>query len=212
VSGSILNVQEILSPDDLATKIISKYTNLRDQHQVWIQQKKELRNYIFATDTSTTSNQALPWKNSTSIPKLCQIRDNLHANYMEAIFSNDDWLKWMADDEESDNADKAKVITAYMKVKLRESGFEETVSRLLYDYIDYGNVFADTEYVFQDDVNEETGEQIKGYIGPRLLRISPYDMVMNPAAVRFRDAPKYTRCIKSLGELDYESRTTPNAH
>lgn len=208
--GTVLNIQEILSPDDLATKIVAEYTNLRDQHQSYTEQKKELRNYIFATDTSTTSNSALPWKNSTSLPKLCQIRDNLHANYMAAIFSNDDWLKWVADDEDSDNADKAKVITAYMKVKLRESGFEETVSRLLYDYID-GNVFADCEFVAQDDLNEETGEQIKGYTGPRAIRISPYDIIINPAATSFKESPKYTRYIKSLGELKYESLTKPNS-
>ena len=25
---------------------------------------------------------------------LTQIRDNLHANYLDALFPNDDWMKW----------------------------------------------------------------------------------------------------------------------
>ena len=51
-----------------------------------------MRNFLFATDTSKTSVGGLPWKNSTTLPKLTQIRDNLHANYMSAVFPNDNWL------------------------------------------------------------------------------------------------------------------------
>ena len=211
MTGSILSFNEVLNADDLAVKIVSEYNKYHDQHQTWIEQTKEQRNYVFATDTSTTSNSGLPWKNSTTIPKICQIRDNLHSNYMAALFPNDDWLRWEAADFEGQDLEKASVLEAYMKQKLRESGFKSVVSRLLYDYIDYGNVFADSEFVNEDDVNEETGEVINGYIGPRALRISPYDIVFNPAAVRFKDTPKFTRYVKSLGELEYESRTQPKA-
>ena len=41
-------------------------TNRHEKIAHW----KELRNYIFATDTSTTTNKSLPWKNSTTLPKL----------------------------------------------------------------------------------------------------------------------------------------------
>lgn len=211
MAGSILSFNEVLDADDLSVKIVNQYSALHNQHQLWIERTKEQRNYVFATDTKTTSNSALPWKNSTTIPKICQIRDNLHSNYMAAIFPNDDWLRWEAADFESADLEKASTIEAYMKTKLRESDFKETVSRLLYDYIDYGNVFADCEFVNEDDQNKETGETIKGYIGPRALRISPYDIVFNPAAERFADTPKFTRYVKSLGELEYEARTQPQA-
>ena len=56
------------------------------QRMPWIEEHKELRNYLFATDTTKTSNSELPWKNSTTLPKLAQIRDNLHANYIAALF------------------------------------------------------------------------------------------------------------------------------
>jgi len=210
MAGSILSFNEVLSADDLAVKIVSQYSALHNQHQTWIEQTKEQRNYIFATNTKTTSNSTLPWKNSTTIPKICQIRDNLHSNYMAAIFPNDDWLRWESADFESSKLEKASVIEAYMKTKLRESGFKETISRLLYDYIDYGNVFGDCEFVNEDSMDEE-GAVIKGYIGPRALRVSPYDIVFNPAAQRFKDTPKFTRYVKSLGELEYEANTQPDA-
>jgi len=207
MAGSVLEFNEVLGAHDLAVKIVNQYSSLHNQHQVWIEQTKEQRNYVFATDTRTTSNSSLPWKNSTTIPKLCQIRDNLHSNYMAALFPNDDWLRWEAADFESADLNKASTIEAYMKTKLRESGFKETISRMLYDFIDYGNVFSDCEFVNEDQNNEETGEVIKGYIGPRALRISPYDIVFNPAAARFKDTPKFTRYVKSLGELQYEAET-----
>ena len=211
MAGSILEFDEVLGAHDLAVKIVGQYSALHNQHQVWIEQTKEQRNYVFATDTRSTSNSQLPWKNSTTIPKLCQIRDNLHSNYMAALFPNDDWLRWEAADFESAALDKASTIEAYMKTKLRESGFKETISRMLYDFIDYGNVFGDCEFVNEDQNNEDTGEVIKGYIGPRALRVSPYDIVFNPAAARFKDTPKFTRYVKSLGELQYEAETQPGA-
>lgn len=211
MAGSVLSFDEVLGADDLAVKIVNQYSALHNQHQVWIEQTKEQRNYIFATDTTTTSNSPLPWKNSTTIPKICQIRDNLHSNYMAAIFPNEEWLRWEAADDDSADMEKANLIESYMRTKLRESDFKGTVSRLLYDYIDYGNVFGDCEFVNEDELDEETGEIIKGYIGPRALRVSPYDIVFNPAAVRFKDTPKFTRYVKSLGELQYEANTQPDA-
>ncbi len=38
-----------------------------------------------------------------------------------------------------------------LKNKIRESGFRETVSQLLYDYIDYGNVFAEVTVILDQE-------------------------------------------------------------
>jgi len=43
------------------TALWEKYNHQRDKR---INEWTELRNYVFATDTSTTSNSSLPWKNS----------------------------------------------------------------------------------------------------------------------------------------------------
>src|SRR5574343_614137 len=91
-----LEVTNAFGRDNLAKFIANTWTNYNTQRNTQISLWKELRNYVFATDTTTTTNKSLPWKNSTTLTKLCQIRDNLHSNYISALFPNDDWLKWEA--------------------------------------------------------------------------------------------------------------------
>ena len=46
--------------DNFAKSLINLYDKWRIQRDNWIEEKKELRNYIFATDTSTLSKSSLP--------------------------------------------------------------------------------------------------------------------------------------------------------
>ncbi len=209
MAGKVLEIQNILTRDRLAVEISNRYQDWEMQRNSWLEEKKEIRNYVFATDTTKTTNSKLPWKNKTTIPKICQIRDNLHANYLSALFPNDDWMRWEGYDEESETVSKRKAIQAFISNKLRESNFRTTISQLLYDYIDYGNAFAEIVYVTDSKTDLETGEQIPGYVGPMLKRISPYDIVFNPAAASFSESPKITRYIKTLGELKEELDSRP---
>lgn len=210
MTGTVAEIESIFDDRDwLATQIADMYSNWSMQRNAKKEEWKELSNYLFATSTKDTANATLPWKNTTTIPKLAQIRDNLHANYMAALFPNDDWFKWEGHSAEAEVAVKRESIEAYMKNKLQQNGFYNTVSDLLYDYIDYGNVIADTEFSNEEFVNEETGEIVQGYIGPRALRISPFDIVFNPTAVDFAHSPKITRYIKSVGELIADSKNKP---
>lgn len=209
MSGKVLEIQNILTRDRLATEISNRYEDWNMQRTTWVEEKKELRNYIFATDTTKTTNAKLPWKNSTTIPKICQIRDNLHANYISALFPNDEWMRWEGYDEASETASKRKAIQAFMSNKLRESNFRTLISQMLYDYIDCGNAFAEIVYVSNNKVDPETGENIPGYNGPMLKRISPYDIVFNPTAPSFYESPKITRYVKTVGELKEELDSRP---
>lgn len=188
----------------LADFIVSLWDEKKSQRQTWESEKEELRNYIFATDTSTTSNKVLPWKNSTTIPKLCQIRDNIHANYISSLFPNDDWLQWEGYTLDDNSLEKRTTIQAYMSNKARESGIRTTCSQLLYDYIDYGNAFADVIWCNETKYDESSGETIPGYVGPKLIRISPLDIVFDPTASSFEDSWKITRTIKHYGTLKIE--------
>ena len=209
MSGKVIELGQYISISDLAIEVSNHFQNWQNQREQWLSEKREARNYIFATDTTKTSNSALPWKNKTTIPKLTQIRDNLHANYLSALFPNDDWLRWEAYTQEDAELVKKEAITAYMTNKLREGGFVDTISELLYDYIDWGMPIADVEYVDENKVDPVTGDIIRGFVGPRAVRISPVDIVMNPAAARWKDTPKITRYIKSIGELKVEATTHP---
>jgi hypothetical protein len=204
-------VQEILDLQDknaLAGTIANLYTDWDQKRMEKVEEWKELRNYIYATDTRTTTNAKLPWKNSTTIPKICQINDNLLANYNSALFSNDNWLRWEAEDYESADKEKAEVIEDYVKTKARESNLEREVEKLLYDYVQYGNAFAEVIYV--NDINDQEDETIVRYRGAKLRRISPYDMVFNPVANDFKETPKIARYVKSIGELENDIQERPD--
>ena len=208
MAGKVAQFENAINADTLAKNLAGLYNEWWTQRQPKEAEWRELRNYLFATDTSTTSNSKLPWKNKTTLPKLTQIRDNLHANYMDALFPNDDWMKWEGATLEDSHAAKRRAIEAYLKTKLKESNFRETVSRLVYDYIDYGNAFAEIQYVNEEHEDPVTKEVITTYNGPKLVRISPFDMVFNPTAPSFDKSPKFTRYVKSVGELmiDMEER------
>ena len=192
---------------DIAKFIANTWDRYNSQRQEQIERWKEQRNYVFATDTTTTSNKSLPWKNSTTLPKLCQIRDNLHSNYISALFPNDQWLKWEAYTLKDASKEKASTIEAYIGNKCREGGFKRVLSQLLYDYIDYGNAFATADYISEFRMDGE--ERVAGYVGPVARRISPYDIVFNPLATSFKDSFKVVRTIRTIGELAIMAEEDP---
>lgn len=209
MTGQVAELENILTRHNLATSISEMFADLDNQRQVWKDELKELRDYQFAIDTTKTTNKKLPWKNKTTYPKLTQIRDNLHANYMAALFP-EGWFRWEGADMESDTREKAEAIEAYLENKIRESDFMQTASKLVYDYID-GNAFSDTEYVREIRQDAVTGEDIPGYIGPRLVRLSPMDIVFNPTAASFSDTYHITRTIKTFGELLANAEDMPDS-
>jgi hypothetical protein len=209
MAGKVAELENLMTREHKATAIAEMFSDLDNQRQPWLNEIHELRNFLFATDTTKTSNKKLPWKNSTTVPKLTQIRDNLHANYMAALFPNDNWVKWEGNSLEDDSKTKAEAIEGYMANKLRESNFITTISQLVYDYIDTGNAFADVEFIAEYTEDSITGEMIPGYIGPRAVRNSPYDTVFNPSAASFINSPKITRYVKSFGELKADAETMP---
>jgi len=209
MAGKVQEVRDLINRNTLAADISNKYEWWIQQRSSWTAQVKELRNFIFATDTTTTSNKSLPWKNSTTTPKLCQIRDNLHANYMAAWFSNEDWMDWEGGDEEGDTYNKQQAIKMWMQNKLIEGGFRDTISRLCYDWIDTGNCFAEVVFVNETKLDPITGELIDGYIGPKLVRKSPYESVFNLSAPSYRESPTITRYVKTIGELKQELEERP---
>lgn len=175
------------------------------QRQSWMEEKKELRNFVFQTDTRTTG--VASWKNSTSMPKICQIRDNLHSNYISSIFPNDNWLKWEAYDTAAASKEVREQITAYMRHKMTQSDLRSVVSKLIYDYIDFGNCFAEPEWDYGVHGLDNNGQPHYTYVGPRLSRISPMDIVFNPLAPDFESAPRIVRYVKTLGELQVLAQT-----
>lgn len=205
-----VKINPAYNADAVAKDIADTWSRWNSNRTNWLKEKKELREYLFATDTRKTSNAILPWKNSTVTPKLTQIRDNLHANYIAALFPSENWFVWEAADKDSALGVKKENILAFMKSKIKESGFEVTVSQLVLDYIDYGNVFVGHEYVHLEKTDPLTNEVTLVYKGPRAYRISPLDVVFDPLAPSFDRSPLIVRTLKSIGDLYKDVQTKPH--
>lgn len=204
-----LEINRRIKHDDSAREIAGYWSTWNTQRRGKVNEWKELRNFLFATDTTTTTNSSLPWKNKTTLPKLCQIRDNLHSNYISALFPNDDWLKWEGYSLADSVADKRKGIEAYMSNKCRMGDFRQTMSQLLLDYIDYGNAFGTVDYISSYRENAR-GERVPVFVGPKARRLSPMDIVFDPLATSFEESPKIVRSIISIGELAAKAEDEPD--
>ena len=199
MTGQVMTLENVISPDLLASRITEKYVQWDSLRQVKKNDWEEVRRYVYATDTTQTSNATLPWKNKTTIPKLCQIRDNLFANYIATLFPKRKWLVWEADDKDSNDIAKKDAIVNYMTWAIEQPTFKGEVEKIIQDYIDFGNCFATVEWV--DYRNEQKEKTQVGYVGPAIRRISPLDIVFNPTAENFISSPKIIRSMISLGEL-----------
>ena len=196
--STVLNIANYIVEDDLAREISDFYRTWHMYRQNWLVDREEIQRYIFANDTTKTSNSALPWSNKTTIPKLCQIRDNLFANYMATLFPKKKAIIWEGMTEEDEA--KADAITSYMSWAIDRPEFYHEVAKLVLDYIDYGNVFAMPEWVDKTSSRIEDGVKV-GYVGPMLRRIAPSDIVFNPTAPSFSETPKIIRSVVSIGEV-----------
>lgn len=196
----VLHVDDILEPDMLGKQIAEYYMSWDMNRQTKINEWEEIQRYVFATDTTKTSNSKLPWSNKTTIPKLCQIRDNLFANYIATLFPKQKFIEWEGDTKQDEVRAKKEAIEQYMGWAIDRDEFYSEARKLVCDYIDYGNAFATIDWI--DRSKKANGANTpKGYIGPAIRRISPLDIVFNPLARDFASAPKIIRSLVSLGEV-----------
>lgn len=200
MAGRVLDLDKLLYADEIGHRISDYWVTWDNLRKPKIASWEEIRQYVFATDTRQTSNSSLPWKNTTTIPKLCQIRDNLYANYTAAMFPKRHWLEWEANDKESKERAKREAIENYMSYVIDRDVFKKEVDKLVLDYIDYGNAFATVDWTDETQLLKDGRTQV-GYVGPVVKRISPLDIVFNPTAPSFEQSPKIIRSLVSMGEV-----------
>ena len=109
-------------------------------------------------------------------------------------------MTWEGADEESETKNKVDAITAYMSVAIDQHQFKSEMGRAALDYIDYGNAFGMPKWL-DERVADDKGRLQTGFVGPSMVRISPWDIVFNPIARSFNHTPKIIRSIVTLGDL-----------
>ena len=209
MTGKVLDIDDVIVPDQLGTRIAQFWVDWQTARAPRVEQWKEVRKYVYATDTRQTTNNQLPWKNSTTIPKMCQIRDNLYANYMAALFPKRKWLSWESDTALDATKEKRDAIENYMMYVVERGNFRSVIAQCVLDYIDYGMPFATVDWV--DNRTTDANGEKHGFVGPVARRINPMDVLMNPIAPSVQEAPKIVRTWLSLGELkSYMESLTPS--
>src|SRR5260221_3049429 len=199
MTGKVVDLLNVITPDLLATRITEKWQEWDSLRNVKKTDWEEIRRYVYATDTTQTTNNQLPWKNKTTVPKLCQIRDNLYSNYTATLFPKRKWLEWVANERDSNQVEKRDAIVNYMSWCIEQPTFKHEIDKLILDYIDFGNCFATVEWL--DQRVQQKDKTQAGFIGPSLRRVNPLDIVMNPTSENFESSPKIIRSIISMGEL-----------
>lgn len=199
MTSRVEELHDILQPEAKATRITERWVQYDTLRATWKRDKEEVKRYIYATSTSDTTNSTLPWKNKTTVPKTCQIMDNLFANYLATLFPRRKSIRWEANDKDSSSVRKRDAIQNYTNWMMEHPIFKHEMEKGLLDFIQTGNCFMTVEWL--DERAEKSDVTQYGYVGPIPRRINPNDIVMNPTAESFTRSPKIVRSLISRGEL-----------
>lgn len=210
MTGRVAELRDIVQEDSKAVNVANLWLEYDNGRDVWKRDKLELKRYLYATDTTQTTNSSLPWKNKTTLPKLCQIRDNIYANYGSTLFPQRKSVRWEANNEDSNSVNKAEAIENFITWAMAQASFKHEMDKLILDYIDYGNCFATVEWSDERVLLPDSSVKV-GYVGPSIRRINPHDIVFNPTAEQFKFTPKIIRSIVSLGEIKDELEKMSNS-
>lgn len=189
--------------DWLASYIANLYVSYvsTPEWQSWVRDTKELQEFLYATDTSTTTNRDNGHGHSTHRPKLTQLYDTLEANYMSALFPHDDWLQFKALDEDSNDTKKRRKIEGYMRSRHYGYGHKNMATRCLQDWLALGAAVTEVSYQNIAAKTDEFGVTYRGYNGPVTKRLHPYRVAFNTKATSFAESPKVVQSIKTLGDI-----------
>ena len=201
-SGVVLTVGDI---DQIAVRIGEMWDKYNTERINALNTGEEARQYVFATDLDTTGSAIQPHKNRTHQPKLTQLSDTLQSQYYEASLSMPRFFKFKGATPE--DFEKAIRVEAWVRTKLEQKKFRETIGRqLLADYTNYGNCFAEVNYIIEVD---DQGRTL--YKGPDITRVAPIDIVFNNRAANFSTAPKITRHLMHIAKLKELPSKFPNS-
>lgn len=184
----------------LVDQLTELYTSYKNARQVWEDECDETMKYVFATDTRKTVQPVADFKNSTTIPKLAQVRNNIITSYDEHLFPNTDWIQWQAQDAASVSEEKVSKIKSYTKTKAEDSDLEAVINQMVIDWTDRGIACCET---FHTNVvgKDGMGNAVQQYMGPKCQRLDPYDVVYDVTAPTLKEATKVVRSTHTLGSL-----------
>lgn len=193
-TGIVLKGDDV---DDYAKKISDYFSLWNQQRTTALGKAQEARNYLYATDViSAMQSASMPWKNTTHIPHLSQLSENLQNQYWEILYSDPKFLRFSG--ATPDDRKKSSLIDKWLLQKLEQKQFRDTTARkLLVEYVLYGNCFLEVEYVSEVDDNKQ-----EIYKGPVFSPVSCLDIVFDCTAKDFASTPKITRKLMHIADVE----------
>jgi len=158
----------------------------------------EIDSYIHATDTSSVEGGD-NFDHKTFIPVISEIHEDLIAIIYGTVFPHEEWLGWKGYDAKAVAKEKRVKLLAMVKQFHSLNAFSTTFRKVIDDLVRYGNCFVKVGYV--NETQQEDDQTVSGYLGPKPMRISPYDIVYNPTHQEFSKAPKIIKSLISTGEF-----------
>lgn len=189
-------------------QLVAIYMDYKGQRSKWEAENDEVSKFVFATDTRETVQQSADFKNTTTIPKVAQIRNNINTSYEEQLFPNSDWVQWDATSQDAAIKEKADIVKAYVQTKAADSNLDSTVKLLVQDWTDKG--MCAVEVYFCNETNKDSeGNPVQGYYGARAARLNPNDVFYDVLATDIEHATKIVRSVYTLGGLKKLSIENP---
>jgi hypothetical protein len=180
-------------PNKIATSITEKYTQFQMYRTSNRDKWTELESYLYATDT-TSLDGGNAHDHTTHIPILASLKEELEAIVYSAVMPHEEFLGWRPYDRQANTIETRRKVLEYIRNRHVLNNFERTLRKLIQDLVVYGNCFVKVCYV------DERKNGI-GYVGPKPLRISPYDIVFDPTRTDFTSTPKILKQMLTIGEF-----------
>ena len=199
MKGKSITFDSWMSPDQIGTHVSSQWSRWNSLRSSAIDKWKEVESYVYATDTRSLAG-GQNFDHSTHIPVVHEIREDLLSIMYSTTLPHDDFIGWKPFDKEAATKEVREKVKAYLDNRHALNGFRSTFAKLISDYLDYGNAFAQVHTV-DESTTLEDGTVVPGYIGPSVRRISPYDIVFDPTADNFLKTPKIIKTMESIGEF-----------
>lgn len=188
-----MNFNDYSDKKQVASKIASMWHEWNGARSKALKTWEEIDRYIHATDT-TALDGGNNFTHTVMIPVVSEIHEDLQSIMYSTVFPHNDWLGWKPYDKDAASSMKRKKVLNYLKHIHLLNGFKETFRALIDDYIRYGQSFCEVVIV-DERVPREDGTFSAGYVGARPRRISPYDIVFNPASPSFESTDKIVRSM-----------------
>ena len=188
-----LSFQNWAKPNHIATSVSMKYDQFQNYRNSNRSSWQEIESYLYATDTTSLSGGSAH-DHTTHIPVVSTIKEELEAIMYAAVMPHEEFLGWRPYDASAASKSVRAKVLGYLRNRHVLNGFEKTIRKLVQDLVMYGNCFVKVCYV------DERKNGI-GYIGPKPVRISPYDIVFDPTRGDFNSTPKIVRQVVSIGEF-----------